>query len=107
MLQLDTSADGFVDWNEFVTYMLLQLKERDQIKVKTRIPFRTDPRIRHVVHNRVCILFFAVYLKLFYRMGLTAVNPRFPHGDNNSPRKDANLLNLYFFAGESTQNFSV
>ncbi len=52
-LQLDTSADGYVDWDEFVTYMILQLKERDQVQVKTRQPFRTDAKIRHVVHNRV------------------------------------------------------
>jgi len=49
LLQLDTSADGFVDWNEFATYMLLHYRENDYLRTKKEIPFVNDPKIKHVV----------------------------------------------------------
>ena len=51
--QLDTSCDGFVDWNEFTTYMLLQFRENDYMRAKKQIPFPNEAKIRHIVHNRV------------------------------------------------------
>ena len=50
---MDTSCDGYVDWNEFCTYMLLQYRENDYMRTQKQIPFQQEPRIRHIVHNRV------------------------------------------------------
>ncbi|XP_041364011.1 WD repeat-containing protein on Y chromosome-like isoform X2 [Gigantopelta aegis] len=58
--KLDTSCDGYVDWNEFCTYMLLLYRENDYLRTKKQIPFLVEPKIRHVVHNRqepsTCVL---------------------------------------------------
>ena len=54
-LQLDISHDNFVDWNEFTTYVLQQLREKDFLTARKFRPFRDEPKIRHVVHNRVRI----------------------------------------------------
>lgn len=51
--QLDTSLDGYVDWNEFCTYMLLLYRENDYMRTKREIPFLVEPKLRHIVHNRV------------------------------------------------------
>lgn len=61
MLQLDTSCDGYVDWNEFCTYMLLLYREQDYLRAKQEMPFMVEPVIRHIVHNRVSGRLF-VYL---------------------------------------------
>ncbi|GAB1602852.1 WD repeat-containing protein on Y chromosome-like [Argonauta hians] len=50
--KLDTSCDGYVDWNEFCTYLLLLYRENDYIRTKKEIPFTQEPKIRHVVPNR-------------------------------------------------------
>ncbi|XP_013420475.1 WD repeat-containing protein on Y chromosome isoform X3 [Lingula anatina] len=50
--KLDTSADGYVDWEEFATYMLLKYRENDYLRTKKLIPFLVDPKIRHILHNR-------------------------------------------------------
>ncbi|XP_071952599.1 cilia- and flagella-associated protein 337-like [Antedon mediterranea] len=50
--KVDTSADGYVDWNEFCTYMLMQLRETDYMRLKKFLPFSADPKIRHIVQNR-------------------------------------------------------
>ncbi|XP_064614731.1 WD repeat-containing protein on Y chromosome-like [Liolophura sinensis] len=50
--KLDTSCDGYVDWNEFCTYMLLLYRENDYLRTKREIPFITEPKIRHIVYNR-------------------------------------------------------
>ncbi|KAK7469672.1 hypothetical protein BaRGS_00036301, partial [Batillaria attramentaria] len=51
-MKLDTSCDGYVDWNEFCTYMLLLYRENDYLRTKRDIPFQVEPVIRHIVHNR-------------------------------------------------------
>ena len=53
IFQVDTSADGMVDWNEFCTYMLLHYKENDVMKRKQAVPFTDQPKIRHISPNRV------------------------------------------------------
>ena len=53
--QLDSSASGYVDWNEFCTYLLLLYRENDYMRTKREIPFLVEPKIRHIVQNRVCI----------------------------------------------------
>lgn len=53
IFQLDTSLDGYVDWNEFCTYMLLLYRENDYMRTKREIPFLVEPKLRHIVHNRV------------------------------------------------------
>ncbi|XP_064637087.1 WD repeat-containing protein on Y chromosome-like isoform X2 [Lineus longissimus] len=50
--KLDTSGDGYVDWGEFCTYMLLQYRENDYMRTKKELPFRSEPKIRHSIHNR-------------------------------------------------------
>ncbi|XP_048762594.2 WD repeat-containing protein on Y chromosome-like isoform X3 [Ostrea edulis] len=50
--KLDTSLDGYVDWNEFCTYMLLLYRENDYMRTKREIPFLVEPKLRHIVHNR-------------------------------------------------------
>ena len=52
ILQLDTSDDGFVDWDEFCTYMLLQLRENDFLASQTQRPFQSEAKIRHIVYNK-------------------------------------------------------
>ncbi|ESO82038.1 hypothetical protein LOTGIDRAFT_176316, partial [Lottia gigantea] len=49
---LDTSCDGYVDWDEFCTYMLLLYRENDYIRSKKEIPFLQEPKIRHIVPNK-------------------------------------------------------
>ncbi|PVD39372.1 hypothetical protein C0Q70_02002 [Pomacea canaliculata] len=51
-VKLDTSCDGYVDWNEFCTYMLLLYREQDYLRAKQEMPFMVEPVIRHIVHNR-------------------------------------------------------
>ncbi|CAL1530117.1 unnamed protein product [Lymnaea stagnalis] len=51
-MKLDTSSDGYVDWNEFCSYLLLTFRENDYLRTKTEIPFMLEPKIRHIVHNR-------------------------------------------------------
>ncbi|CAH1794020.1 unnamed protein product [Owenia fusiformis] len=51
-VKLDTSCDGYVDWDEFCTYMLLQYRENDYMRHKRQLPFTQEPRIRHIVQNR-------------------------------------------------------
>jgi hypothetical protein len=45
-----------VDWNEFCTYMLLLYRENDYMRTKREIPFLVEPKLRHIVHNRVGLL---------------------------------------------------
>ncbi|XP_035828989.1 WD repeat-containing protein on Y chromosome [Aplysia californica] len=51
-MKLDTSCDGYVDWNEFCTYLLLLYRENDYLATKREIPFLAEPKIRHIVYNR-------------------------------------------------------
>ena len=51
--QLDSQASGYVDWNEFCTYLLLLYRENDYMRTKREIPFLEEPKIRHIVQNRV------------------------------------------------------
>ncbi|KAK3091715.1 hypothetical protein FSP39_022107 [Pinctada imbricata] len=50
--KLDTSLDGYVDWNEFCTYMLLLYRENDYMRTKREIPFLSEPKIRHIDHTK-------------------------------------------------------
>ncbi|KAK3593630.1 hypothetical protein CHS0354_025521 [Potamilus streckersoni] len=50
--KLDTSSNGYVDWNEFSTYLLLLYRENDYMRTKREIPFSMEPKIRHIVQNR-------------------------------------------------------
>ncbi|KAK6478274.1 WD repeat-containing protein on Y chromosome [Huso huso] len=34
--KVDTSCDGYVDWDEFCTYMKLQYKEKDFVSTRRR-----------------------------------------------------------------------
>ncbi|XP_063446060.1 WD repeat-containing protein on Y chromosome-like isoform X2 [Mytilus trossulus] len=51
-LKLDSTCDGFVDWNEFCTYLLLLYRENDYMSTKREIPFLAEAKITHVIHNR-------------------------------------------------------
>ncbi|KAL5017844.1 hypothetical protein ScPMuIL_003566 [Solemya velum] len=50
--KLDTASDGYVDWNEFCSYMLLLYRENDYVLTKKEIPFLAEPKIKHIVQNR-------------------------------------------------------
>ncbi|KAK7112140.1 cilia- and flagella-associated protein 337-like isoform X2 [Littorina saxatilis] len=50
--KLDTSCDGYVDWEEFLTYMMLLYRENDYLRTKKDIPFQVEAVIRHIVQNR-------------------------------------------------------
>ncbi|KAI0223371.1 WD repeat-containing protein 49 [Lamellibrachia satsuma] len=50
--KLDSTCDGYVDWDEFCSYILIQLREGDYGQAKKMIPFNSEPRIRHIVYNR-------------------------------------------------------
>ncbi|KAM3922899.1 cilia- and flagella-associated protein 337-like [Leptodactylus fuscus] len=49
--KVDTSCDGFIDWSEFCTYLLLQYKERDYMAVQ-RATFIGEPIIRLCTRNK-------------------------------------------------------
>ncbi|XP_052783274.1 WD repeat-containing protein on Y chromosome-like isoform X3 [Mya arenaria] len=51
-MKLDSSGIGYVDWNEFCTYLLLLYRENDYMRTKREIPFLVEPKIRHIVQNR-------------------------------------------------------
>ncbi|RXM33828.1 WD repeat-containing protein 49 [Acipenser ruthenus] len=50
--KVDTSCDGYVDWDEFCTYMLLQYKERDFVSTRRETFLGTQPLIRLCLHNK-------------------------------------------------------
>ena len=52
------SGDGYVDWNDFCTYLLLQLREKDFVNTRRFTRFDPEQKIRHIVHNRVSNLKF-------------------------------------------------
>ncbi|XP_053308771.1 WD repeat-containing protein on Y chromosome-like [Spea bombifrons] len=49
--KVDTSCDGFVDWSEFCTYMLLQYKERDYV-ITRKMTFLGSPVMRLCTRNK-------------------------------------------------------
>ncbi|KAJ1129414.1 hypothetical protein NDU88_007784 [Pleurodeles waltl] len=49
---VDTSCDGFVDWSEFCTFMLLQYKEKDYVKTKKETFLTQQPTIRLCLQNK-------------------------------------------------------
>ncbi|BFZ18007.1 hypothetical protein BsWGS_21047 [Bradybaena similaris] len=51
-IKLDTMSDGFVDWNEFCTHLLLLYRENDYMHTKCDLPFVEEAKIRHIVQNR-------------------------------------------------------
>ncbi|XP_043942680.1 WD repeat-containing protein on Y chromosome-like [Protopterus annectens] len=50
--KVDTACDGFVDWSEFCTYMLLQYREKDYVTARKETFAKRDPLIRHCVYNK-------------------------------------------------------
>ncbi|XP_066560708.1 cilia- and flagella-associated protein 337 [Amia ocellicauda] len=50
--KVDTSCDGYVDWDEFCTYMLLQYNERDYAGHHKDTFLSTQPLIKHCLYNK-------------------------------------------------------
>ncbi|PAA57634.1 hypothetical protein BOX15_Mlig027962g1 [Macrostomum lignano] len=50
--RLDTDSQGVVSWQEFCNYMMLYLSESDRLSVRVEPPFKSEPRLRHVMYNR-------------------------------------------------------
>ncbi|XP_069460663.1 cilia- and flagella-associated protein 337-like [Ambystoma mexicanum] len=50
--KVDTSCDGFVDWSEFCTFMLLQYKEKDYAKTRKETFLAQPPTIRLCLQNK-------------------------------------------------------
>ncbi|XP_041474209.1 WD repeat-containing protein on Y chromosome-like [Lytechinus variegatus] len=61
--KVDTSADGMVDWNEFVTYMLLHYRENDNMKLRKNVVFNKEPKIRHIAQNKQDIVWCNIVLE--------------------------------------------
>eukprot|EP00057_Strongylocentrotus_purpuratus_P002746 XP_003725163.1 PREDICTED: WD repeat-containing protein on Y chromosome [Strongylocentrotus purpuratus] len=61
--KVDTSADGMVDWNEFVTYMLLHYRENDNMKLRKNVVFNKEPKIRHIAQNKQDIVWCTIVLE--------------------------------------------
>ncbi|XP_072168406.1 cilia- and flagella-associated protein 337-like [Diadema setosum] len=61
--KVDTSADGMVDWNEFVTYMLLHYRENDNMKMRKYVVFNTEPRLRHITQNKQDIVWCTIAIE--------------------------------------------
>ncbi|MBN3313526.1 WDR49 protein, partial [Atractosteus spatula] len=53
--KVDTSCDGYVDWEEFCTYLLLQYKEKDYTGRQRETFLSTQPVIRHCLYNKVTL----------------------------------------------------
>ena len=52
-MKVDTNCDGTVDWEEYLTYMLLECREKDSMNVQSlRLPFPRDVR-KFKVHIKV------------------------------------------------------
>ena len=51
--QVDTSCDGFVDWDELCTYMLLRMRELDHVTNSLLAPISTPAIITQILHNKV------------------------------------------------------
>ncbi|XP_063816844.1 WD repeat-containing protein on Y chromosome-like [Pseudophryne corroboree] len=49
--KVDTSCDGFIDWSEFCTYLLLQYKEQDYMTTR-KITLLKEPVIRLCTRNK-------------------------------------------------------
>nr|XP_032829660.1 WD repeat-containing protein on Y chromosome-like [Petromyzon marinus] len=61
--KVDTSGDGYVDWGDFCTYMLMQYRERDFARARHEAPFPPLALvIRHCTHNKqeVCTRLLAL-----------------------------------------------
>ncbi|XP_028675795.2 WD repeat-containing protein on Y chromosome [Erpetoichthys calabaricus] len=50
--KVDTSCDGYVDWDEFCTYMLMRYKEKDYVNNGQDTTFTSQPLIKHCLHNK-------------------------------------------------------
>ncbi|XP_076809582.1 cilia- and flagella-associated protein 337-like isoform X1 [Clavelina lepadiformis] len=50
--KMDTACDGYVDWNEFCTYMLLQMREIEHLQKMKLIPFASAAIIKQIFHNK-------------------------------------------------------
>ncbi|KAG7491778.1 hypothetical protein MATL_G00007240 [Megalops atlanticus] len=51
--KVDTSCDGYVDWDEFCTYMLLQYREKDRTVQPRDALLSPQPLIRHCPYNKL------------------------------------------------------
>nr|XP_026689544.1 WD repeat-containing protein on Y chromosome isoform X2 [Ciona intestinalis] len=50
--KVDTACDGYVDWNEFCTYMLLQMREWEHIQNLKLIPFESQAVVGQIFNNK-------------------------------------------------------
>jgi len=41
-MKVDTNCDGTVDWDEYLTYMLLECREKDTMNIQARCPFQRE-----------------------------------------------------------------
>ncbi|XP_048575994.1 WD repeat-containing protein on Y chromosome isoform X3 [Nematostella vectensis] len=50
--KVDIASDGMVDWDEFCTYMMIQLQEHDESAHHSKGPFNPKPNIARIAHNK-------------------------------------------------------
>jgi hypothetical protein len=54
-MQLNSKESGLINWDDFCTYMLQFYQEEDYANALRTSPFNSEPKIRHVSHNKVRI----------------------------------------------------
>ncbi|CAF2653059.1 unnamed protein product [Rotaria sp. Silwood2] len=50
--KLNSKETGFINWNDFCTYMLQFYQDEDYANTLRISPFNNEPKIRHVAHNK-------------------------------------------------------
>jgi len=50
---LNLKDTGTISWNDFCTHMLQFYQEEDYENTLRTSPFNSEPRIRHIPHNKV------------------------------------------------------
>ncbi|CAF3442031.1 unnamed protein product [Rotaria sp. Silwood1] len=50
--KLNSKETGLINWNDFCTYMLQFYQEEDFENTPHMSPFNSEPRIRHILHNK-------------------------------------------------------
>ncbi|CAF1286705.1 unnamed protein product [Adineta steineri] len=51
--KLNSKETGLINWNDFCTYMLQFYQEEDYANALRTSPFNSEPKIRHVPHNKL------------------------------------------------------
>ena len=56
LLQIDTEGEGYIDQDEFCSYILQQLRERDSLQHMRSLPFQDPPKFKHNTYSKVDLI---------------------------------------------------